>query len=47
MASVLESPSQAGDRDMRGDGKYRLMLVDDEDSLRRAVSEYLEQASDP
>ncbi|CAM9252800.1 unnamed protein product [Discosporangium mesarthrocarpum] len=27
----------------QGQGQYRLMLVDDEDPLRRAVSEYLEQ----
>ena len=31
--------------DGSGGGKYRLMLVDDEEALRRAVSEYLEQAS--
>ncbi|CAM9705570.1 unnamed protein product, partial [Ascophyllum nodosum] len=29
--------------DGSGGGKYRLMLVDDEEALRRAVSEYLEQ----
>lgn len=43
--SSYESSGHATDGGGSGSGKYRLMLVDDEEALRRAVSEYLEQAS--
>lgn len=44
--SATSPPSfKEAEQRAREGGKYRLMLVDDEDGLRRAVSEYLEQAS--
>lgn len=46
MAKGGDTPLSEGAQLAPGNGgQYRLMLVDDEEALRKAVSEYLQQAS--